>query len=161
MAPTKPKAPKPRKAAKAAKAAKPGSKRTLLPVMRPAQNMREIIKQVIMLEDHLFQSCKRCGDCVNKHFLTIEALAEECGTLCDAANPAASREAQAVASEVRVLHHAWAQDPKGDGICTRVAGQLRQLRKRLMRTYAVLPLTTLPAAETKAVQGLLRRRRRR
>lgn len=131
------------------------AKRTLLPVMRPAQNMREIIKQIIMLEDHLFQRCKRCGDCVNKHFLTIEALAEECGTLCDSDAAQVSREAQAVASEVRVLHHAWAQAPKRDDVCTRVAGRLRQVRKRLMRRYATLPLSTLPTEETEAVQRLL------
>lgn len=134
------------------------SKRSLLPVMRPAQNMREIIKQAIMLEDHLFQRCKRCPDCVNKHFLTIEALAEECGTLCDAGTKAAAADSQEVASKVRVLHHAWAQDPKGDAVCTRVAGQLRGLRKRLMRSYSVLPVDALPSNETQAVRGLLRRR---
>ena len=144
MAPAKTRTAKPR-----------ARRRTLLPVMRPAQNMREIIKQIIMLEDHLFQECKRCSDCVNKHFLTIEALAEECGTLCDASTKAAAAEAQGVASRVRVLHHAWAQDPKGDSTCTRVAAQLRQMRKRLMKSYSVLPLGSLPDSETRAAKALL------
>ena len=56
-----------------------GSK--LLPVMDPLYNMREICKQSILLEDHLFQKKKRCRDCCMKHQLTIEALAEEAITL--------------------------------------------------------------------------------
>ena len=53
----------------------------LLPVMDPLFNMREICKQSILLEDHLFQKKKRCRDCCIKHQLTIEALAEEAITL--------------------------------------------------------------------------------
>lgn len=57
------------------------SDNNLLPVMNPYFNMREICKQSILLEDHLFQKRKRCQDCVRKHLLTIEALAEELVTL--------------------------------------------------------------------------------
>ncbi len=49
----------------------------LLPVMDPLFNMREICKQCILLEDHLNSPDRRCSDCINKHSLTIEALAEE------------------------------------------------------------------------------------
>ena len=52
-------------------------KRGLLPIMSPLYNMREICKQVALLEDHLNQPRKRCPDCIRKHFLTIEALFEE------------------------------------------------------------------------------------
>lgn len=59
----------------------PGASTQLLPVMDPLFNMREICKQSILLEDHLFQKKKRCRDCCIKHQLTIEALAEEAITL--------------------------------------------------------------------------------
>ena len=49
----------------------------MCPVMRPAHNLREISKQLVLLEDHLFHECKRCKDCIRKHLLTAEALAEE------------------------------------------------------------------------------------
>ena len=52
-------------------------KRGLLPIMSPLYNMREICKQVALLEEHLNQPRKRCHDCIRKHFLTIEALFEE------------------------------------------------------------------------------------
>lgn len=55
--------------------------KSLLPVLEPKFNMREMCKQSILLEDHLFQTGKRCEDCICKHFLTIEALAEEALTL--------------------------------------------------------------------------------
>jgi len=53
----------------------------LLPVMDFRFNVREICKQIILLEDHLTHPSKRCMDCCVKHFLTIEAFAEELLTL--------------------------------------------------------------------------------
>ena len=52
----------------------------LMPVMDVRHNVREIAKQLILLEDHLAQPRKRCDDCIRKHFAFVEALAEEgCG----------------------------------------------------------------------------------
>ena len=53
----------------------------LLPIMSPLYNLREICKQIVLLEDHLNQPRKRCPDCIRKHFLTIEALFEEAVSL--------------------------------------------------------------------------------
>lgn len=142
--------------------------RKLLPVLRPTQNMRDIIKQLALLEDHLYQPQKRCPDCIRKHFLTIEGLAEECATLCKPR--AILPEARKVATTARVLHHAWEARNKDASVAEHVAGKLRRLRKGLMRTFAALPLNKLPTAETKAVVAVLdanrtktsaRRRRRR
>jgi hypothetical protein len=54
------------------------------PLMDPGYNLREVAKQLVLLEDHLFQEAKRCPDCIRKHFLTVEALLEEAVTLGDA-----------------------------------------------------------------------------
>lgn len=53
----------------------------LLPITNPKFNLREICKNCILLEDHLFQKGKQCQDCIKKHLLTIEGLAEEMITL--------------------------------------------------------------------------------
>lgn len=50
--------------------------------MRPAINtaifnIREISKQMLLLEEHLTDKDKFCVDCIRKHFLTMEALSEE------------------------------------------------------------------------------------
>jgi len=50
-------------------------------VMDPQFNLREVAKQMILLEDHLFHAYKVCPDCIRKHLMTIEALAEEAVTL--------------------------------------------------------------------------------
>lgn len=54
---------------------------SLLPVMEPEFNLREIAKQMILLESHLAVPRQRCADCIRKHYATIEALAEEGSTL--------------------------------------------------------------------------------
>lgn len=47
----------------------------------PMHNVREIVKQLILLEDHLNCADKRCMDCIKKHLLAAEALAEEAVSL--------------------------------------------------------------------------------
>lgn len=48
-----------------------------LKISDPRYNIREITKQMILLEQHLMEKGKYCPDCISKHLLTIEALAEE------------------------------------------------------------------------------------
>jgi hypothetical protein len=43
----------------------------------PVFNIREIAKQMLLLEDHLTDNEKYCVDCITKHMMTIEALSEE------------------------------------------------------------------------------------
>jgi len=61
----------------AARACKAG----LLALTDPRFNMREICKQMLLLEDHLLHQNKVCPDCIRKHLLTIESLAEEATSL--------------------------------------------------------------------------------
>jgi len=52
-----------------------------LSLMDPLFNLREIAKQMLLLEDHLQHPYKHCPDCICKHLMTIEAFAEEATTL--------------------------------------------------------------------------------
>ena len=101
----------------------------LLPVLDPCFNMREICKQSILLEDHLFQNEKRCEDCIKKHFLTIEGLAEEAITL-DKENKYNFSKLE-LPERVRLLEREFLdkKDPES------IAQQLRQIRKPLMAEY--------------------------
>jgi hypothetical protein len=47
------------------------------PINSAIFNVREITKQMLLLEDHLTDDEKFCVDCIRKHFLMIEALSEE------------------------------------------------------------------------------------
>lgn len=49
----------------------------LLDVFDPKHNLREMSKELLLLEDHLAQPAKHCPDCIRKHLLKTEALAEE------------------------------------------------------------------------------------
>ena len=40
-------------------------------------NLREIVKQCILLENHLNIVRQRCAQCITKHFLSIEAYFDE------------------------------------------------------------------------------------
>lgn len=118
--------------------------------------MREILKQMILLEDHLFHAKKRCPDCIKKHALTIEALAEECVTLCepDRVIP----ESRRVASLVRAWHHAYEAAPNDPRVVETIANKLRMLRKELMKSHSSLPLEKLPSSEAAEVRAVLRSR---
>lgn len=47
------------------------------PINSALFNVREIAKQMLLLEDHLTDNDKFCVDCIRKHMLVMEALAEE------------------------------------------------------------------------------------
>jgi len=51
------------------------------PVLEPKYNLKEVIKQFILLEDHLSHAKKRCLDCIRNHSYYIEGLLEEAITL--------------------------------------------------------------------------------
>lgn len=101
----------------------------LLPVLDPCFNMREICKQSILLEDHLFQESRRCTDCIKKHFLTIEGLAEEAITL-DKDNKYNFSKLM-LPESIRTLQKDFINNKDPESI----AQQLRQIRKPLMNKY--------------------------
>ena len=77
----------------------------MLPIFEPMHNAREMAKQLTLLEDHIIQPPKHCSDCIRKHLLTTEALAEEAVSL---ATQAAQRVYfQGVAQEVRGISRSY------------------------------------------------------
>ena len=54
-----------------------GEELAMQPIMDPLFNMREMCKEFTLLEDHLNQPDMQCHDCINKHLMKCEALAEE------------------------------------------------------------------------------------
>ena len=47
------------------------------PVNDPDYNVREAIKQTLLLEQHLAEKAKYCKPCITKHFLVIDGLLTE------------------------------------------------------------------------------------
>jgi hypothetical protein len=69
----------------------------------PMHNMREICKQMLLLEDHLTHPGKRCPDCITKHFLMIEALADEVCSL----EPRATESIMPLSQGMQTMHYLW------------------------------------------------------
>lgn len=100
-------------------------KLSLLPIMHPLFNMREVCKQTALLEDHLNNERKRCMDCIRKHFLTIEALLEEAVSLDNKA-----KWADLLDGKVELVRECQARWIDGEEPCD-IAQDLRAVRKEL------------------------------
>lgn len=55
--------------------------RKIMPVLDPAFNIREVVKNILLLEDHLMDPDRRCRDCIMKHSMIIEGFLEEAITI--------------------------------------------------------------------------------
>ncbi len=99
----------------------------LLPILEPRFNLREISKQMILLEDHLFNIRKRCKDCIIKHFLTIEALSEEAISL-DVDKKFESI-LKTLPEDIRDLQKKWINKELSE---EDIAQKIRKIRKPLM-----------------------------
>lgn len=106
------------------------------PVSDPKYNMQQIIKQSILLEEHLTNKNKRCRDCITKHFLHIIGLSEEAQML--ATNKITDypmiNESVVLYAE---LFDIWIKnsDMKDDKIILYITDKLRDNRKKLIVIY--------------------------
>lgn len=104
------------------------------PVSDPDYNMREVVKQSILLEEHLVEKNKRCKDCIAKHFLHIIGLSEEAQCLAGSklrtfplmdTNP----------SFYDALFKKWLSAKDDDANLRTIQDELRVRRKALMEAY--------------------------
>jgi hypothetical protein len=96
------------------------------PINSPAFNLREITKQMLLLEDHLSDDDKYCVDCIRKHFLVIEALAEESLTLDS------TRSWGRVAADVARLTRRWQVSFIDGAAKESISQSIRKKRKELV-----------------------------
>jgi hypothetical protein len=113
----------------------------LIPVMRPQQNMHDVVKQMILLEAHMFDPERNCSDCERKHFLTIQALLEEAHSLVtDDDDPRKKlpvpTNIQALEKAVRRLHVKWEDSDRSPRVRHGIACAIRRIRKPLMKVYS-------------------------
>jgi hypothetical protein len=110
----------------------------LYKILDPRFNLREAAKNCILLEDHLFQYGKRCGDCIKKHCLMIEGFLEEGVTLDK--NREHTEEFMIAIKEFREIFKELSGKLVDGSItdfdCVQIAQQIRKLRKPLCQKYA-------------------------
>jgi hypothetical protein len=92
-------------------------------LMDPLFNIREMIKEMVLLEDHLNLPNQNCSDCINKHLIKCEALAEEAVSL-DGGQTAFINNMPTI---VREWNAAWLSNIE----LTIIAMYIRKVRKQL------------------------------
>jgi hypothetical protein len=105
------------------------SENNLLPILDPEFNMRECAKQMLLLEDHLNNPRKRCNQCIKKHLLSIEALAEEAVTLDKTGK--LQEECSQLAEDIRDCEKSFIHNDDMNII----AQKIRDIRKPIMIKY--------------------------
>ena len=102
---------------------------SLLPITDPAFNLREVSKQMILLEDHLLNKGKLCEQCIIKHSLTIEGYLEE--ALCLDSNDEYCDEVNDILEKFRAIEHCFISGVSPQ----KLAHKLRDVRKKIHVKY--------------------------
>lgn len=104
------------------------------PVSDPDYNMKEVIQQSILLEDHMSNERKYCVDCITKHFLALIGYCNEALTL--AGNEVDKYPFMTECpSTYENMYAKWSKHKHDTKVRLDVLTELREVRKRLMASY--------------------------
>jgi hypothetical protein len=104
------------------------------PVSNPAYNFQQIVKQSILLEEHITNKNKRCRDCITKHFLHIIGLAEEAQML--ATNKCNKYPLINESADLyNKLFKEWLKNKDNEIQLLQICDKLRNHRKKLIAIY--------------------------
>lgn len=106
------------------------------PVSDPAYNMENVIKQSILLEEHLAEENKYCKDCVAKHFLHIIGLLEEAKMLAGGDADTYPMMDESLQFYVATFE-AWKSARDDRRMHLELVTELRKHRKELMKVYVL------------------------
>ena len=104
------------------------------PVSDPKYNMQQIVKQSILLEEHLTNKNKRCRDCITKHFQHIIGLAEEAQMLATTKCNKYPLLIESV-SIYNNLFNEWFNNRNDENKILEISEKLRIHRKKLIAIY--------------------------
>lgn len=106
------------------------------PVSDPAYNMENVVKQSILLEEHLAEKNKYCKDCVSKHFLHIIGLVEEAQMLAGESCNEYPLLEESLPFYTSSFHH-WKANRDDHQVHLELVTSLRKWRKDLIRLYVL------------------------
>jgi hypothetical protein len=104
------------------------------PVSDPKYNMQQIVKQSILLEEHLTNKNKRCRDCITKHFQHIIGLAEEAQMLATTKCNKYPLLSESVIF-YNDLFNEWFKNREDESKILEISDKLRIHRKKLIAIY--------------------------
>ena len=104
------------------------------PVNEPNYNMQEVIKNTLLLEQHLAEKRKYCKECICKHFLInigyLQEAIQMAGNTCD--RYPKLEESLGIHES---LFKVWGAQKDDDGIRLDTLEKLRQWRREVLRLY--------------------------
>jgi hypothetical protein len=104
------------------------------PVNEPAYNMQNIVKQSILVEEHIAEKNKYCLSCIVKHFQHIIGLNQEAVWM-------AGKDADKYpflndsATFYQTLFTKWLENKQNDAVKLEVLNALRDRRRKLIDVY--------------------------
>ena len=104
------------------------------PVNDPAYNVKETIKNTILIEQHLAEKRKYCKECLVKHFLLSIGLLEEAIWMA-AQQPGNYPKLENSASFYQTLFDKWRANMDLDSTRIEVLQALRTWRQEMIRLY--------------------------
>lgn len=104
------------------------------PVNDPDYNLRNVVKQSILLEEHLAEANKYCKSCIVKHFLHIIGLLEEAVWLAGSDVDKYPYLSDSVDYYQRALD-AWLPQRDNEEVRKQVLSVLRERRRQLIDVY--------------------------
>lgn len=106
------------------------------PVLDPEYNVQEVVKNMVLLEDHLNQERKRCIDCICKHFIYVISYLEEAISLAGSEKDKYPH-FEEILNDLILLFKTWKKDKKNPQLLLDTATSIRQLRKVLMHKHVM------------------------
>lgn len=112
----------------------PASCGAIDPVNDPGYNVREVIKNTVLIEQHLAEKRKYCKECLVKHFLLSIGLLEEAVwmAVCKAGKYPMLEESEAFYTRV---FEEWRHDMDGAESRLATLRKLRDWRQEMVRLY--------------------------
>jgi hypothetical protein len=109
---------------------------SLDPLMDPAYNMKLVIENSLLLEDHMSNDKRYCIDCCVKHFLLIISYAEEAVWLAGSKVTQYPKLLESVTFYNDLFNH-WLDRKEDKEVRLQVLEKLRAHRKELVQIYIV------------------------
>lgn len=103
-------------------------------VTNPAYNMKNVIMQSILLEEHLAEDRKYCKQCVCKHILHIIGLCTE-GLMMAGSDETKYPFMKESIDFYENVYKVWSENKDNDKVRKHLCSKLRDWRKKLMKQY--------------------------
>lgn len=104
------------------------------PVNEPSYNVREVLKNTLLIEQHLSEKRKYCKACLVKHFLLSEALLDEAIWMAGQSVGTYPKLAESQ-TFYRLLYDTWHSNMDDDTVRLATLDKLRAWRRDMIDAY--------------------------